>query len=389
MNQYVNRLIEELKPQNELTKKLLTPVFKKVSDKITALTEKLNKKKTDDAVTEEFQDLIKLWRRTIGPFEEKPQEAIIFTIALFKYQLLKDDDDTVEIKDDFTLLDIFKAISNPGKYKSEKEELVEVPLSFFIDYDGSSVKREEEKQAAAASAVEKEATQEATQAAKRAKNVALVNDIQDLIDNNTFKTEFAKNIKIKITHLNKNQEFKNNFPKKLPDQYRYIKENHFDEILITFGLTGLNLDDKVNCKEPNATKKQCTNLSDMLAYGLKVPDYTDLQKKMGTNNPYNLLNRLKIFEGQTGGKYSTASVRAIFRKAVAETNSNPWSTVHTLRHSFATHCIENNVNLRYLQNMLGHNSPKTTEIYTKTIHINNKNIESPLDNMLKNSSFKP
>ena len=55
--------------------------------------------------------------------------------------------------------------------------------------------------------------------------------------------------------------------------------------------------------------------------------------------------------------------RSIKRRiAVAETYSNPWATVHTLRHSFATHCIENNVNLRYLQNILGHNSPKTTEI---------------------------
>ncbi|MGB0892193.1 MAG: tyrosine-type recombinase/integrase [Flavobacteriaceae bacterium] len=95
-----------------------------------------------------------------------------------------------------------------------------------------------------------------------------------------------------------------------------------------------------------------------------------------------------LFEGQTGGKYSATSVRAIFRKSVLETNSNPWSTVHTLRHSFATHCIEDNVNLRYLQKMLGHNSPKTTEIYTKTIHINNKNVKSPLDNLLENINFK-
>lgn len=94
-----------------------------------------------------------------------------------------------------------------------------------------------------------------------------------------------------------------------------------------------------------------------------------------------------LFEGQTGSKYSVSSVRSIFRKAVKETNSNPWATVHTLRHSFATHCIENNVNMRHLQNMLGHNSPKTTEIYTKTIEINNKTITSPLDSLLKNTTL--
>ncbi|MCE7056300.1 site-specific integrase [Algoriphagus sp. AGSA1] len=86
-----------------------------------------------------------------------------------------------------------------------------------------------------------------------------------------------------------------------------------------------------------------------------------------------------LFEGQDGGQYSATSIQAVFRRAIKKSNSNPWATVHTLRHSFATHLLQQGTNLRYVQALLGHGSSKTTEIYTHVLSISNKNIQSPLD----------
>jgi len=86
-----------------------------------------------------------------------------------------------------------------------------------------------------------------------------------------------------------------------------------------------------------------------------------------------------LFEGQNGGKYSAKSIQNIFRRAQQETGVSPWSTPHTLRHSFATHMLENGENLRTIQALLGHGSSKTTEIYTHILQVSNKKTRSPLD----------
>jgi len=95
-----------------------------------------------------------------------------------------------------------------------------------------------------------------------------------------------------------------------------------------------------------------------------------------------------LFEGQTGGKYSSSSIQKILRKAVKVSNVNAWTTAHTLRHSFATHLMQSGVNMRIIQNLLGHSSSKTTEIYTHVLNINNKVVQSPLDNLAFNINFK-
>ena len=92
--------------------------------------------------------------------------------------------------------------------------------------------------------------------------------------------------------------------------------------------------------------------------------------------------KIWLFEGQGGGQYSATSIANIFRKAIRKAQITKHATPHTLRHSFATHLLEQGINLRYIQELLGHSSIKTTEIYT---HVSSKQlskIKNPLDNVL-------
>lgn len=86
-----------------------------------------------------------------------------------------------------------------------------------------------------------------------------------------------------------------------------------------------------------------------------------------------------LFEGQKGEQYTAESVVKIIKNAAKKAKIRKIITPHMLRHSFATHLLENGTDLRYIQVLLGHNSTKTTEIYTQVAINNIKAIKSPIE----------
>jgi len=86
-----------------------------------------------------------------------------------------------------------------------------------------------------------------------------------------------------------------------------------------------------------------------------------------------------LFEGQAGGQYSCKSVQNIVKQGLLAAKINKQASTHTLRHSFATHLLENGTDLRYIQVLLGHSSPKTTEIYTRVSTKSLSEVKSPIE----------
>lgn len=114
------------------------------------------------------------------------------------------------------------------------------------------------------------------------------------------------------------------------------------------------------------------------------------KKDRYVNLPQSILEQLRnyykafkpkdyLFEGQYGGQYTSRSIQQIFKQSLHKAKINKKVGIHSLRHSYATHLLENGTDIRFIQELLGHSNIKTTFVYT---HVSDKSIRkiiSPLD----------
>ena len=175
----------------------------------------------------------------------------------------------------------------------------------------------------------------------------------------------------------------------------------------------LNQDEVIRILQATANEKHKTLLFLIYSAGLRVGEVVRLKpedidstrmlirvnKGKGSKDRYTLLSQIaldqlrkyyKLYKPETwlfaGGKagdhITERTVQRVFEASCSRAKIEKEASVHTLRHSFATHLLESGVDLRYIQELLGHASTKTTEIYTHVTQKNISEILSPLDKLV-------
>jgi integrase/recombinase XerD len=121
----------------------------------------------------------------------------------------------------------------------------------------------------------------------------------------------------------------------------------------------------IHIKQAKGNKDRMSVISDKLQTGL----WNIIKTKQG---------RDYVFESERGTKLTERTAQKIFYTSLKKSGINKQATFHSLRHSFATHLLENGTDVRYVQELLGHQNIRTTQIYTKVTNPSLKRIKSPL-----------
>jgi site-specific recombinase XerD len=152
-------------------------------------------------------------------------------------------------------------------------------------------------------------------------------------------------------------------------------------IKLIYGM-GLRVSELVNLKiehlDSGAMKVHIVNAKGKKDRVLPLPDTI-----LGELREYYTIYvpKIYLFEGQAGGQYTTRSVQSIFKQNMLKAGIRKQIGVHGLRHSYATHLLEQGADIRFIQKLLGHSSIKTTEIYTHVSNLDLLKIISPLDSL--------
>lgn len=159
-----------------------------------------------------------------------------------------------------------------------------------------------------------------------------------------------------------------------------ITNNKKHQLIIALAYGGgLRVSEIINLKVKDTNLEELTiHLKD--AKG-KKDRITIFPEKLKESLRQIITNRDKndyVFESERGGKLSERTVQKVFENVLKKAKINKDATFHSLRHSFATHLLENGVDVRYVQELLGHANIRTTQIYTKVTNPSIRNIKSPL-----------
>lgn len=142
--------------------------------------------------------------------------------------------------------------------------------------------------------------------------------------------------------------------------------------LTNLKIDDLDFNDKMGqVRQGKGKKDRIFNIPKFLLARLKT--YSEKQKQMGSTY---------LFSGRSGNKMSDRNVQKIVKKAAEKAEIKKEVHPHTLRHSFATHLLENEIDIRKIQELLGHADLSTTQVYTHVSPEELKKIKSPIDEIM-------